>query len=219
MLQSNLYEMPLFCGLSTWRMPSAAVHSLSSILPVFVQTVILHFWVFCQLPLKDEEQERKHGAERKRCYSKKGRGQGRGTWREGERDDEVWDDERKENNIYMKSRQLWSIMSSLTDQIFSLLSSILLSSSPHRFGRSASIINMWLLFRWWTDIRPFHRWMQLQRRDFFLDLCPGGMVSHNTDIHILYWIFSILRMNWFSFCISFVFSSNWKLNERLKMQW
>lgn len=53
--------------------------------PVCANGVILHFWVFCQLSLKDKELEREHGAERKRCYRKKERGQGRGTWEEKEK--------------------------------------------------------------------------------------------------------------------------------------
>lgn len=86
----------------------------------------------------------------------------------------------KGRRITYGKNQLWSIMSSLPDHIFSLLSSILLSSTHHGSGRWASIINLRLSFRWWIDIRPFHRWMQPQRKDFFSDLCPGAMVSHNT---------------------------------------
>lgn len=184
MLQSNLYEMPLLCGLSTWQMPSAACTHRHP----------FHWWL-CKrgnfvllsvLPAVYERRgagERDHGAERKKCYWKKGRGQGRGIYKEREKEVMRYGMMKGRRITYRWNQESFGrscLIINRTYFLFFVLSPILLNSSHHSFGRLASIINMQLSFRWWTDIRPFHRWMQPQRKDFPPDLCPGGMVSHNT---------------------------------------
>lgn len=145
--------------------------------------VILYFWVFCQLSMKDEEREKEIMGQRGRSaterkeedkaggYIKRGRKVMRYGMMKGRRITYRWNQESFGRSCLIINRTYF---------LFFVLSPILLNSSHHSFGRLASIINMQLSFRWWTDIRPFHRWMQPQRKDFPPDLCPGGMLSHNT---------------------------------------